>query len=118
MTKQELVNYIANKSGLSKKDAGAALSSIVDAIKSSLKKGDSTTLIGFGTFSVSKRNARQGRNPQTGGTIDIPARNVPVFKASSSLKSAMHSADSGLKGLKNSSMEEATSHGDDNGVGD
>ncbi len=90
MTKQELVDYIADSSGLSKKDAGAALSSFVDAIKSSLKKGESTTLVGFGTFSASKRDARKGRNPQTGATIDIPARTVPVFKAGKALKEAVN----------------------------
>lgn len=90
MTKQELIDYIADSSGLSKKDAGSAVSSFVDAIKSSLKKGESTSLVGFGTFSVSKRNARQGRNPQTGATIDIPARNVPVFKAGKALKETVN----------------------------
>jgi DNA-binding protein HU-beta len=90
MTKQELVDYIADNSGLSKKDAGAALSSFVDAIKSSLKKGESTTLVGFGTFSASKRKARQGRNPKTGATIQISARTVPVFKAGKALKEAVN----------------------------
>ena len=90
MTKQELVDYIADKADLSKKDAAAALSSFVEGVKSSLKKGDSTTLVGFGTFSVSKRAARQGRNPQTGATINIPARKVPVFKAGKALKEAVN----------------------------
>ena len=90
MTKQELVDYIADNAGLSKKDAAAALSSFVDGVKASLKKGDSTTLVGFGTFSVSKRAARQGRNPQTGATINIPARKVPVFKAGKALKEAVN----------------------------
>lgn len=90
MTKQELVDYIADNAGLSKKDAAAALSSFVDGVKASLKKGQSTTLVGFGTFSVSKRNARQGRNPQTGATINIPARNAPVFKAGKALKEAVN----------------------------
>lgn len=90
MSKQELVNYMADKTGLSKKDAEAALSSFVGGVKASLKKGDSVTLVGFGTFSVSKRNARQGRNPQTGATINIPARNVPVFKAGKGLKETVN----------------------------
>ena len=90
MSKQELVNYVANKTGLSKKDAEASISSFVDGVKSSLKKGDSVTLVGFGTFSVSKRNARTGRNPQTGATIQIPARKVPVFKAGKGLKQAVN----------------------------
>jgi DNA-binding protein HU-beta len=90
MSKQELVNHVAESTGLSKKDAEAALSSIVDGIKSSLKKGDSVTLVGFGTFSVSHRNARTGRNPQTGATIQISARKVPVFKAGKGLKETVN----------------------------
>ena len=90
MTKQELVDYIADNAGLSKKDAANALSSFVEGVKASLKKGESTTLVGFGTFNVSKRNARQGRNPQTGATINIPARTVPTFKAGKALKDAVN----------------------------
>ena len=90
MSKQELVNHVAESTGLSKKDAEAALSSFVDGIKSSLKKGDSVTLVGFGTFSVSQRNARTGRNPQTGATIQISARKVPVFKAGKGLKETVN----------------------------
>ena len=86
MTKQELVNHIADQTGITKKDAEGALNSFVDGIKGALKSGDSVSLVGFGTFSVSKRNARQGRNPRTGETINIPARNVPVFKAGKGLK--------------------------------
>jgi DNA-binding protein HU-beta len=90
MSKQDLVNYVADKTGLSKKDAEAALSSVVDGVKSSLVKGDSVTLVGFGTFSVSHRGARTGRNPQTGATIQIPARKAPVFKAGKGLKEAVN----------------------------
>jgi DNA-binding protein HU-beta len=90
MSKQELVNHVAESTGLSKKDAEAALSSFVDGVKSSLKKGDSVTLVGFGTFSVSHRNARTGRNPQTGATIQISARKVPVFKAGKGLKETVN----------------------------
>ncbi len=90
MSKQELVNYVADKTGLSKKDAEAALSGFVDGVKSALKKGDSVTLVGFGTFSVSHRNARTGRNPQTGATIQISARKVPVFKAGKGLKETVN----------------------------
>ena len=90
MSKQELVNLMADKSGISKKDAEAALASFVEGVKGALKSGDSVTLVGFGTFSVSKRNARQGRNPQTGATINIPARNVPVFKAGKGLKETVN----------------------------
>ena len=90
MSKQELVNFMAEKTGLSKKDAEAALSSFVDGVKKSLKGGDSVTLVGFGTFSVSHRDARTGRNPQTGASIKIPARNVPVFKAGKGLKEVVN----------------------------
>jgi DNA-binding protein HU-beta len=90
MSKQELVNLMADKAGLTKKDAEAALGAFVEGVKSSLKKGDSVTLVGFGTFSVSKRSARQGRNPQTGATINIPARKVPVFKAGKGLKETVN----------------------------
>ena len=89
MSKQDLVNQMADKGGLSKKAAEAALTAFLDGVKKSLKKGDSVTLVGFGTFSVSKRNARQGRNPQTGAKINIPARKVPVFKAGKGLKEAV-----------------------------
>ncbi len=80
---------MAEAGGISKKAAEAALGAFLDGVKKSLKKGDSVTLVGFGTFSVSKRNARQGRNPQTGATINIPARTVPVFKAGKGLKEAV-----------------------------
>jgi len=86
MSKQELVNFMADKTDLSKKDSEAALAAFLDGVKNALKKGDSVTLVGFGTFNVSKRSARQGRNPQTGATINIPARKVPVFKAGKGLK--------------------------------
>ena len=90
MSKQELVNHMADAAGITKKDAEAALASFVEGVKGSLKKGDSVTLVGFGTFSTSKRNARQGRNPQTGATINIPARTVPTFKAGKGLKEAVN----------------------------
>jgi DNA-binding protein HU-beta len=90
MSKQELVSYMADKTGLSKKDAESALSSFVDGVKSSLKKGNSVTLVGFGTFSVSHRGARTGRNPQTGASIKIPARKAPVFKAGKNLKETLN----------------------------
>ena len=90
MSKQELVTYMADKTGLSKKDAESVLSSFVDGVKSSLKKGKSVTLVGFGTFSVSHRGARTGRNPQTGASIKIPARKAPVFKAGKNLKETVN----------------------------
>lgn len=90
MSKQDLVNLMAEKSGITKKDAETALGAFLDGVKGALKKGDSVTLVGFGTFSVSKRGARQGRNPQTGATINIPARKVPVFKAGKGLKETVN----------------------------
>ena len=90
MSKQELVNHMAESAGITKKDAEAALAGFVEGVKGSLQKGDSVTLVGFGTFGVSKRNARQGRNPQTGATINIPARTVPTFKAGKGLKDAVN----------------------------
>ncbi|MGD9489346.1 MAG: HU family DNA-binding protein [Calditrichaceae bacterium] len=89
MTKQELVSKMAADAGISKKAAEDALGSFLDTVKKSLKKDENVSLIGFGTFSVSKRNARKGRNPQTGAVINIPARKVPTFKAGKGLKDAL-----------------------------
>lgn len=86
MNKTELVEHIAHQSDLSKAAAARALESIVDAVKKSLKKGDSLTLVGFGTFKVSKRAARTGTNPRTGAAIKIKAAKVPKFKAGKTLK--------------------------------
>ena len=85
MNKGDLVTQIASEAGLSKAQAGAALNSVLDAVTGSLKKGDKVTLVGFGTFSVSKRAARTGRNPQTGETIKIKAKKVARFKAGKEL---------------------------------
>ena len=81
MNKAELIAKLADDAGLTKTQAGAALDSFTEAIAKTLKKGDKVTLVGFGTFSVSKRAARNGRNPQTGAVIKIKARKVPKFKA-------------------------------------
>ncbi|MFN7160931.1 MAG: HU family DNA-binding protein [Candidatus Gracilibacteria bacterium] len=81
MTKQDLVAHLANKAGVTKKQAGVMLESFMDAVMAALKKGDSLTLTGFGTFKVSKRAARQGVNPRTRQKISIPAMKVPAFKA-------------------------------------
>jgi len=89
MTKAELVDKIASSAGLSKSDAGKALDSTIDAVKAALKKGHKVTLVGFGTFSVSKRKARKGRNPRTGTEIKIPAAKVPKFTAGKTLKDAI-----------------------------
>jgi nucleoid DNA-binding protein len=88
MNKADLIGEIA-KVTCSKKEADEALSATIAAIKKALKKGDSVTLVGFGTFSVSKRKARKGRNPQTGEAIKIPAKKVPVFKAGKNFKDAV-----------------------------
>lgn len=80
MNKGDLINKIAEDAGLTKVQAGAALDAVVDGVASTLAKGDKLTLVGFGTFSVSKRAARKGRNPQTGKEINIAAKNVVKFK--------------------------------------
>ncbi|KAA3650956.1 MAG: HU family DNA-binding protein [Bacteroidetes bacterium] len=85
MNKAELIESMADGAGLSKADAKRALDSFLDATGSALKKGDKVALVGFGTFSVSKRAARKGRNPQTGKEINIAAKNVVKFKAGSEL---------------------------------
>ena len=85
MNKGELVDSIAKDAGLSKADAGKALNAFVSNVTGSLKKGNSVQLIGFGTFSISNRAARTGRNPQTGATIQIKAKKVAKFKAGKAL---------------------------------
>ena len=85
MNKSELVKAIADKAGISQVAGKAALDATLEAISGALKKGESVQLVGFGTFSVSKRAARKGKNPQTGAIIDIPAKNVATFKAGAGL---------------------------------
>ena len=86
MTKAELIDKIAKDAKVSKAVAGNALSSLIDGVSKALAKGDSVTLVGFGTFSVSRRAARKGRNPQTGSEIRIAAAKVPRFRAGKQLK--------------------------------
>jgi len=86
MNKNDLIEVIAAASEVSKAAATRALDAVIDAISSSLAKGDPVTLVGFGTFDVSSRKERAGRNPQTGETITIPAAKVPRFKAGKHLK--------------------------------
>ena len=86
MNKTELVAAVAEKAGLSKKDAEAAVKAFIDSVAEELKKGEKVQLVGFGTFEVSERAARQGRNPQTGETIEIAASRTPRFKAGKALK--------------------------------
>ena len=90
MNKAELIDAVAQASGLSKGDAAGAVDAMFDTITSSLKAGNQVTVIGFGTFAVKHRAARKGRNPQTGATIDIAAANVPSFKAGKALKDAVN----------------------------
>ncbi len=80
MNKAELITAIGNGAGINKAEAGKALDSFITAIEKALKKGDKVTLVGFGTFSVGKRNARTGRNPKTGKPIKIAAKKVAKFK--------------------------------------
>lgn len=86
MNKTDLINSIAAKSGLNKKNSEAALNAFVVSVEEALTKGDKVVLVGFGTFETRKRAARKGRNPQTKKEITIPASNAPVFKAGKGLK--------------------------------
>ena len=88
MTKADLVAAVA-ETGLTKKQAAEAVDTVIDTIKGALAKGDKVSLVGFGSFSVRKRKARTGRNPQTGKAIKIKAKNVPVFSAGKGLKDAV-----------------------------
>ncbi len=90
MNKTELIEHIASKSDISKAAATRVLASIIEAVKKTLKKGDTVTLVGFGTFSVSKRAARTGRNPRTGAALKIKAAKVPRFKPGKGLKDALN----------------------------
>ncbi len=90
MNKGELIESVANQSGLSKADAGRAVDACLDAITGSLMTGTKVSIPGFGTFDTSKRAARTGRNPQTGATIKIKARTAVTFKPSSRLKDAVN----------------------------
>ncbi len=89
MTKAELIAKAAKDAKITKAAAGKALNAVIDGITKALKKGDRVALVGFGTFSVSKRKARTGRNPQTGKPIKIAARKVAKFKAGSELSKAI-----------------------------
>ena len=86
MTKAELISAVAEQSGFSKKDSEKALNAVVSAITDALVKGDKVQIVGFGTFEVSERAAREGRNPQTGATMKIAATKAPKFKAGKALK--------------------------------
>ncbi len=90
MNKTELVAAISEQAGLSKKDAEAALKAFTDVVESELKKGEKVQLVGFGTFEVSERAAREGRNPLTGEAMKIAASKSPKFKAGKALKDALN----------------------------
>jgi DNA-binding protein HU-beta len=89
MNKEQLVERVAEKTGATKKDVADVLNSALEMVSAALKKGEKVTLVGFGTFLVRKRRAREGRNPQTGAKIKIPARRVPAFAAGKELKTAV-----------------------------
>jgi len=97
MNKAELIDQIAKDAGLTKAQANEALDSFTGAVVSTLKKGDKVTLVGFGTFSVTARSARNGRNPQTGETLKIKARKVPKFKAGSEFAAKIAGAKAAKK---------------------
>jgi DNA-binding protein HU-beta len=90
VNKQELIDAIAESADLSKASAGRALDATLESIRSALKKGDTISLVGFGTFCTGKREARTGRNPRTGDAIDIKAAKVPKFRAGKALKDAIN----------------------------
>ena len=90
MNKSELIEHIAKQADISKAAAGRALEALIGGVKSTLKKNNSVTLVGFGTFSVTKRAARSGRNPRTGAAIKIKAAKVPKFRAGKGLKDALN----------------------------
>jgi DNA-binding protein HU-beta len=89
MSKQEFVDKVASETGLSKKDAGAAVDAVLGTIESTLKNGGEVAFTGFGKFHVAQRGAREGRNPRTGETMQIAATKVPRFSAGSGLKKAI-----------------------------
>jgi len=89
MTKAELIDKVAEKSGLTKKDSEAALNATLEAITEGLKAGEKVALVGFGSFEVRERAARMGRNPKTKEEIQIPASKAPVFKAGKAFKDAI-----------------------------
>ncbi len=88
MNKAELIEEVANQTGLAKRTSGEAIDTVVSAISDCLAKGEKVTLVGFGTFGVRQRKARRGVNPQTGATIQIPAKKVPKFLAGKTLREA------------------------------
>ena len=90
MNKSELIEVIAKQADISKAAAGRSLEAVIGAVKTTLKKGDSVTITGFGTFAVTKRKARTGRNPRTGAAIKIKASKVPKFRPGKGLKDGLN----------------------------
>ena len=90
MNKSELIEHIARQADISKAAATRALEAVIGGVKTTLKKGGSVSIVGFGTFAVTKRAARTGRNPRTGEVLEIPASRAPTFKAGKALKDAVH----------------------------
>ena len=90
MNKAELTSAVADKSGLTKDDAGKAIDAVFEALTNAMKNGDEAAIPGFGKFSVGRREARKGRNPRTGEEVDIAASNSPKFKAAKGLKDALN----------------------------
>jgi len=93
MTKAELVELIAQETGVSKKDTGVVVNLIMENIGKALVAGDKVEVRGFGSFKVKSRNARQARNPRTGESVAVPAKRVPYFKASNELKARLNEGD-------------------------
>jgi len=89
MNKGDLINYVAKDSKITKVQAARAIDSVVDNVSRALKKGERTSLVGFGTFSISRRKARTGRNPQTGAPLRIPAKRVVKFTVGKALKATI-----------------------------
>ncbi|WP_349409072.1 HU family DNA-binding protein [Pseudalkalibacillus sp. SCS-8] len=89
MNKNDLVNNISEKEGMTKKDVEAVVNGLLTEITEALKSGEKVQFVGFGTFETRERSSRSGRNPQTGETIDIPASTVPAFRAGNKLKEAV-----------------------------
>ncbi len=89
MTKAQLIETMSQRAKISKRAAGIALNTFVESITNALRSGDKVALVGFGTFSVSRRKARTARNPRTGETIEVPAKRAPKFKAGRDLKNAV-----------------------------
>ena len=90
MNKQELISQVADRAGLNRTDAARAVETMLEIVTATLKRGDEVRLVGFGTFTVARRSASEGRNPRTGEKIQIPASQQPKFKAGKGLKDAIN----------------------------